>query len=383
MNRLEVARAPEAVAPDATDWWRRVVSANSVPPSGADMTAAPEWHVALARAFSPEGGARMLVVRGDGGAMACVLPVCRLRGGGLGQPGETVGLLTELYGGRVALICQGPGVDVARTILAGLDREFPSWSCFEMTLVDGHEGSAQLLDGLRRHAFAADAVALDPSPYIELPDSFDAYFSTLKANFRTEVRRGERRLREEGTLTRRLFTEASDVDDLWSAVSQIERQSWKESAGTSITKNPFQERFYRAFLPLGAEAGQLLAAVLFLDGRPIAHQLCLQRDTTAAILKMSYAEDLRRFYPSTVLLAGYLKDAIDRGMRILDFMGRCDEFKIRWTKLTYGRTRHLLFRDSFAGRLAFARYKTVQCLRDVGSVLGRRADAAVDTGQAS
>lgn len=358
MSRTESLNLPDGVSAAATAWWRRAVSADAALPGGADMTSTPEWHRALARAFLPDAGsqAKVLVAFDDTDEPAALLPLYRKRPGGRMPFGSTLALLTELYGGRTTVLAAdgGPG---AVPLLARLDAEYPGWSCLEATLVDGNAAAARFLDAARHCAAAIHSEPLPSSPYIELPATYDEYFKTLKANFRTEVRRGERRLRETGQLTRRLYTAPDQVDALWDAVCRIERASWKEAAGTSITRNPFQERFYREYLPLGAGAGELLAAVLFLDGRPIAHKLCLCRDATAAILKMSYVEDLKRFYPSTVLLAGYLQDIIERGVRQLDFMGTCDDFKMRWTDRTYGRTKHLIFRDSVAGRLAHARLR--------------------------
>lgn len=357
MIRVETQALPDGITPAVAAWWRSAVSAHSDPPSGTDMTATPEWSLALARAFLPGAGANLLVAFDRQSEVAALLPVYRRDARRFGAFGSTVALLTDLYGGRTALLARTQCSAEARALFDRLDEAYTDWSCLEMTLVDGNADSTRFLQAIQPHAAAVVAQAREPSPYIRLPERFDDYFSTLKPNFRTEVRRGERRLSEAGRLERRLFTAPDEVAPLWQAVCRIERESWKEVAGTSITTNPSQERFYEEFLPICAAAGQLLTAVLYLDGRPIAHQLCLQRDGIAAILKMSYVEDLKRFYPATVLLSGYLRDIIERGVRYLDFMGVCDEFKMRWTSLTYGRTTHLIFRDSLAGRWAHARMR--------------------------
>jgi CelD/BcsL family acetyltransferase involved in cellulose biosynthesis len=351
--------------PEVVHWWRNTVSACAAPPEGADMTSAPEWHAALARAFRPQGGTRLLVARERGGEIAAALPVYLRHAQRLGHFGQTVALPTELYGGRMAWLGERNATAAVASLLRAVDAAFPRWSSFEMTLVDGNLRTERMLQSLRDCTCAVASMPLARSPYISLPDSFEDYFKSLKPNFRTEVRRGERRLRETGELTRRLFAAPEEIEALWDSVCRIERESWKEAAGTSITTNPQQERFYREFLPYAAAGAQLLAPVLYLDGRPIAHKLCLVRDGVAAILKMSYVEDLKRFYPSTVLLAGYLQDLVARSVRFLDFMGVCDDFKMRWTSLTYGRTKHVLFRDSLGGRLAHARFRLVLRLASI------------------
>lgn len=350
----------DEMPPQVIEWWRGVVSACPEPPTGSDMTTSPEWHGALAHAFMRGQRARVLVAHGADGAILAALPVFRRLSKGGSRFGDVLALPTEAYGGRAAILAEPDAGDAPERLLRQLDLEYPDWSRLEMTVTSGNQRSANFIAAARACIGAIESEVLPASPYVVLPDSFDAYFMTLRPSFRTEVRRGERRLREVGKLTRRLFSTTEDLEPLWDAICSIERASWKEAAGTSITANPAQEHFYREFLPRGAAAGQLLAAVLYLDDRPIAHKLCLYEGGVAAILKMSYVEDLKRYYPSTVLLAGYLAELIARGSRYLDFMGVCDDFKMRWTNLTYNRTRYVLFRRSVRGRLDLVRYRAAR-----------------------
>jgi len=360
--RIDSVDLHEDLPTQLVDWWRGAVSACPQPPTGSDMTTSPEWHGALAHAFMGGERAQVLVARGTDGATVAALPVFRRLGKGGRRFGDVLALPTEAYGGRVTIL-SGPDLGEAPgRLLQQLDQEYPEWSQLEMTLASGNQCSEKFLAAALAGVSAIESEVLPASPYIVLPDSFETYFMTLRPSFRTEVRRGERRLRELGRLERRLYSTTTDVEPLWDAVCSIERASWKEAAGTSITTNPAQERFYQEFLPRGAAAGQLLSTVLYLDDRPIAHKLCLHQDRVAAILKMSYVEDLKRFYPSTVLLAGYLEELIARGARYLDFMGVCDEFKMRWTNLTYSRTKYILFRRSLRGRLDHIRYRAARCL---------------------
>lgn len=355
------ALQPRVVALDGLDiipievetWWRGAVSIESTPPSGSDMTDTPEWSKALSNAFLPNGGAVLLVASYPGSGAVGVLPVYLKTGARRGPLGDRIATLAGLHGGRNTVLVDETKPDVPRAILRGLDARFPRWSCLELTLVDGNRRSMRFVEALGSLVLAIERVALEPSPYISLPSTFDDYFKTLKPSFRTEIRRGERRLKEIGSLSRALFTAPSDVGRLWDYVAQIERESWKQSAGTSITTSPAQERFYREMLPRAAAAGELLSTVLFLGERPIAHQICLLRDGTSSIHKMSYVEDLKRYYPSTVLLNWYLQDLVARGVAFLDFMGRCEEFKMRWTRHMYGRTKYLIYRNSMSGRLAY------------------------------
>ncbi|MBV6422417.1 MAG: hypothetical protein NAOJABEB_00198 [Steroidobacteraceae bacterium] len=349
------------------EWWRHSATATTEPPSGTDATMAPEWHVALHRAFLPRQRSIVLVAQSDAGQMQAALPVYRRMTRSLARAGETISILSELYGGRVTFITTTAARDVVVALLERLGQNFPTWSCLEMTLVDGNAHTDSFLSAARGCGCHIESEALPASPYIALPASFDEYLTTLKPGFRTEMRRGERRLREIGTLTQKIFSHPNEVDEFWAAVCRVERESWKETAGTSITTNPSQERFYREYLPIGAAAGQLCAPVLYLDGRPIAHKICVLQHGVASILKMSYVDEFRRYYPSTVLLAGYLRNITGARARYLDFMGVRDDFKLRWTNLTYTRTRHLIYRPSLRGQIDRTRHLLMRRISTVRS----------------
>lgn len=346
--------------------WNALLAPDHVT-QGMDVTATFEWHAALMEAFVEEGAASVLVAYDPQGQVAGILPLCRPGAGGARGPRGRIAMLPELYGGRYGLLLRHRSGDVLRALLARANQVCSGWTGLEVTLPDGNGELDFMAGAAPEHWLGIATRSIGRSPYIVLPDRFDDYLKTLKPNFRTEVRRGERRLSETGTLRRRLFRSPADVVPLWDAIGEIERRSWKEAAGTSVTTHPEQERFYRSLLPRAAAAGQLFSTVLYVDERPIAHQLCLCRDATAAILKMSYVEDLKRHYPASVLLSGYIRDLIDSGFRYLDFMGECEEFKMRWAHLTYGRTQCVFFRRSLGGRWAYWRRRAADTVNRVRS----------------
>lgn len=360
--RIEAYRRPSEMPPGFASQWNGLLAPDKVT-HGVDVTATFEWNAALIESFLEPQGATLLVAEDSNGCVLGILPICRPPAPEGAERVGRIAFLPELYGGRYGLLLRERSEAVLHTLLERATQAMPDWECLELTLPEDSPDLAFIGNALKSQCLGMIQQPLERSPYICLPANFDDYFKTLRPNFRTEIRRGERRLGEQGRLRRRLFTSPDDVTPLWQAILDIERHSWKQAAGTSMTKNPEQERFYRCLLPRAAESGQLLSTVLYLDDRPIAHQMCLQRDSTVGVLKMSYVEDLRRYYPATVLLVGYLRDLIEYGIGSMDFMGHCEEFKMRWTSLTYGRTKCLLFRRNLRGHLAYWRHQIAVALR--------------------
>lgn len=117
-----------------------------------------------------------------------------------------------------------------------------------------------------------------------------------------ELRRTQRRLSEQGSLT---FRHVETPDGLRAAVEdflRIELSGWKGKAGTALLSRPDTAAFGRAaFSGLNEGAPIASADVLALDGRAVAVSLNIQVGRTCFALKCAYDEELRRFSPGLVL----------------------------------------------------------------------------------
>lgn len=334
--------------------WNALLAEDSSPPHGMDATGSFEWASALLDSFLQDGN-WLVAVAADPDGVAGILPLYRPTGPrGLCAPRE-LALFTESYGGRNGFLVRGGDPDILRRLVEFLHREVQGWDCLRLHLVRGSRSDAMLATLVAQMPLAGTEIARETSPVLMLPDDFEAWAATLKPSFRTELRRRERRLRDAGDLRFELFTQPADVERYWDAVIAIERQSWKEAAGSSITRHPEQDRFYRAMLPRAAAAGQWLSALLCLDGRPVAYRLSIADRGVALGLKTSFVDDLRKFAPASLLQWMYLRRVHDLGIRCFDFSGNAEEHKMQWTSETYTLDTMQLFRPSLGGNLARVR----------------------------
>jgi CelD/BcsL family acetyltransferase involved in cellulose biosynthesis len=173
---------------------------------------------------------------------------------------------------------------------------------------------------------------------------------------RWTIRKGERALSEKGRLEYEELSDPASVDKLMHSIHTIERRSWKEQSGTSITAQGKQQAFFEAFAALAAESGMLCGHVLRVDGKPIAYIFgVLDGDSVFLDLKESFDAAYAEYSPGHVLKRFAFQTLIARGVRIYDFMGRCEPYKMRWTDKTYHRLTVVLFNTTFRGSLAHLR----------------------------
>lgn len=354
------------------DSWNSLLAQDAQCPTGMDATGSHEWASAVIDTFLQDGQ-WIVVVAVDESGIAGILPLYWTRHRWPKAGRGMLDALTEVNGGRNGFLLRPGSEETALSTMVTCLRSRIKWDRLNLRLVSGSRSASWLGDLCARENMlfvkgGADAKAAT-SPYLALPDDLEGYLRSLNASFRWQLQRRERRLRDAGAIQLEIVETPEQVSRYLAAVDEIERQSWKEDAGSSITARDWEHRFYQALLPRVAASGLLLSTLLRLDRRPIAYQMVTAFGETASLLKTSYVQDLRAYSPGIVLQWMQLREIHARGFRSFDFMGACEPYKLRWTESVYSRHTYCLFNRSLAGRIAEARHK-------VGSAVKHRVSRA-------
>ncbi|HEX6198748.1 MAG TPA: GNAT family N-acetyltransferase, partial [Thermoanaerobaculia bacterium] len=134
------------------------------------------------------------------------------------------------------------------------------------------------------------------------------------------------------------------ADDLERALTEglrLEGAAWKAAAGTAIVSHDETEAFYRILARRSAARGWLRLHFLRVGGRRVAFLYSLLHQGTLYALKGGYAPEHARSSPGVVLFSLILKDAFERGLRRIDFLGEEERWKLDWTRRT--REHHWLY----------------------------------------
>ena len=216
-------------------------------------------------------------------------------------------------------------------------------------------GGSELLAAIRR-AGPPLLVDIDVSPYLELPGSADDLMANLSSRFRANVRKAVRTLQALGEL------QFSDVvagtpegDAAFRAMCDVEVHSWKGRQGDAIDSHDETRRFYRALALEGPASQWTHLAVLRAGERVVAAQLDLEHAGRRVGMRTSFVDDLPgKQSPGLVLLWSVLSNEIERGVRVHDFGGDRDPWKLHWTDTGTERVSLRSWPATPAGRLTFA-----------------------------
>jgi CelD/BcsL family acetyltransferase involved in cellulose biosynthesis len=225
-----------------------------------------------------------------------------------------------------------------------------------LTFVEHSAAHEAVLDAARSISLPVRTISETRSPYIDLPDSWESLIHRLPKKMRWNLRKSRRDMESKGALIYRHYASQAEAHQFMELVREIETQSWKQAAGTSITASELQQRFYDELIVHASVEGAFSGHALLLDGQPVAYILGLSNgDGVFLDLKESFDQSYAQFSPGNLLKQFALPYLISSGVRIYDFMGECEPYKMRWTDTTYNRITLAVYRRTLAGYVSYGR----------------------------
>ena len=169
----------------------------------------------------------------------------------------------------------------------------------------------------------------DVCPLILLPDSFETYLQEiLSKKQRHEVRRKLRRIEEEATVRWYVVDAASDLSQEIDAFVRLHRLSKQEKLGF-MTED--MEAFFRAIMQTLHDAGWLHLAFIDVNGAKAAAMLSFIYDDRLLVYNSGYdPASYAELSPGIVLTTRLIEDAIQRGLRVFDFLQGNEIYKYRF-----------------------------------------------------
>lgn len=309
----------EALAAD----WRRLEEQVS----GAMLFQSFDWCRTVWDHWEREGtdfAPRIVVARRDG-RLAGILPLRIVRSGrlrlatGFGEPFQQY---TDV------LLAPGAGPDLAARMLALAVRQLK---------VDGLQFLKVRADSTLLPALAALSPIVsneDGAPYVDLAAhaGFDAYFATLNAKTRKNMRNARNRLGRTGTLAHDVVEDDAGKADLVRR-AYAGRQRWLAEQG--LTSRAFREPSFAAFVERAATRSgglDVLAMTLALDGRPLADQWGFVHRGRYYAYAATWDPEFEESSPGKLHLGEVIHACADRGIAVADFLIPAARYKLTWAE---------------------------------------------------
>lgn len=293
----------------------------------------------------------IIVVR-DAGRIIGLAPMMRETAIIYGLPVRRLALLANDHTPRMDFLVAGFPEETYRVLWSTLRDEMDQWDVLQLTQLPKASPTVSAMT----HFAAADGLLIgtwksSDSPYLELAGSWESYWASLSAKFRSNVRNRLTRLKQIGEPGLEVLTDKTAItaalDDAW----RLEASGWKDQHGTSICSDPAVQKFYSLLAERAADGGWLRLLFLTVAGKRIAVAYSAVYDGRLLLLKTGHDREFHTCSPFKVLTYLAAQDGYARGLREIDFLGDTEPWKQEWTPAVRAHDWMFVFSHSRRARL--------------------------------
>jgi CelD/BcsL family acetyltransferase involved in cellulose biosynthesis len=277
-----------------------------------------QWQTEWSQAFTAERPIQILAATDAAGTLAGLLPLYE---DGPERQRILGGVDVSDYLDLIAP--DGGEAEVWTALLRHRASQAVAW---DLHGIRSASATATLLSELApAHGLTASVEREDRCPVLTLPKSWDEYLARLSGKDRHELRRKIRRLERElpGASTSSHATVAG-WDEAMTRFLTLHRLS---KVGKARFMDERMERFFRSATARLAAAGWARLWFLEFEGAAVAAFLCLEYGGSVGLYNSGFDPARAALAPGIVLLAHVIRDAIDRGFPVFDFLRGEEPYK--------------------------------------------------------
>jgi len=173
-------------------------------------------------------------------------------------------------------------------------------------------------------------VRLEPRwscPYLDLPSTWQEYLESLSSTRRQRLRRYERNLRRDHSVTVTDYG-VDRLEEGWRHLVALHERRWE---GSGVFSDPRVNQLHRWFVEELARRGDLWLATLDVDGEPAAAWYGFTDCGTVHFYQSGRDPRWEDQSVGVVLMTEMIRRAIERGYRRFDFLRGDEAYKTLWT----------------------------------------------------
>jgi CelD/BcsL family acetyltransferase involved in cellulose biosynthesis len=340
--------ADEAAFIALQDQWNETVARAHVP----NPFMRHEWFRTWWECFGSGRRLHLVIVRNAADRIVAIAPLMLEQVHLYGLPIRKVDLLHNDHTPRTDFIVAESASAAYEAIWAHLDAMRSQWDLLQLSRLPADSVTLGAIGGLaRRDGRAIGMWHGDVSPYLTLSGTWQNYYASLSAKFRSNLRNRLTRLTRFGEPRLEILEEAGAIADARADALRLEASGWKAESGTSICSDASIERFYTLLSERATASGWLRLMFLTVGGRRIATSYGSRFDRRLFLFKTGYDPEYATCSPFKLLTYFAIQSAYDEGLSELDFLGDAEPWKLEWTETTRSHDWMFVFSDSVRARL--------------------------------
>ena len=227
-------------------------------------------------------------------------------------------------------------------------------------LIDGDTDTQRFVTLLRARGWRGLKQVTGQVFELALPASAQALQAQVSGSLWKNIAYLRRRLDKQGPVTtERHRLTVAQAGALLQRAALVEQASWVAQQGGDVKLVGAPNQAYWSRLAQHCDGPEVVLWLLSCGARDIAYSLHLEHGQTMCIVANGYDEEFKASSPGSLLSLDIFRDAIGRGLRLVDWGQGDSGYKQRWGALPGARmTNLILFRPGLVGAAGYRLLKT-------------------------
>lgn len=227
-------------------------------------------------------------------------------------------------------------------------------------LIDGDTDTQRFVTLLRARGWRGLKQESGPVFELALPASSEALQAQVSGSLWKNIAYLRRRLDKQGAVTtERHRLTAEQAAPLLQRAALVEQATWVAQQGEDVKLVGAQNQAYWSQLAQDGGGPEVVLWLLSCGERDIAFSLHLEHGQTMCIVANGYDEAWKASSPGSLLSLDIFRDAIGRGLRLVDWGQGDSGYKQRWGALPGAQMMNLiLFRPGLVGAVGYRMLKS-------------------------
>ena len=207
------------------------------------------------------------------------------------------------------------------------------WDCIEFVDVPEDSETMKILNACSTKKLKFAERNLNICPYIILPTKFEDYFQGLGSNWRRNMRRWEKKLKNDFKVNFYIHKDLDTLDKAMKTFFYLHQIKWESEKRVGAFSDPKFRDFHLNVARSFAEKGWLNLCFLTLNDEPVSAIYAFKYRNKMFNYLTGFDPKFSDYRVGHILFLYSIKNSIENGLREFDFMRGDESYKQQWNTL--------------------------------------------------
>ncbi len=224
-------------------------------------------------------------------------------------------------------------VECAKLIVGYVNSKASRWDCIEFEDVPEESETMKILNTCSTRKLKFEERNLNICPYIILPAKFEDYFQGLGSNWRRNMRRWEKRLKNDYKVNFYIHEDLDSLDRAMKKFFYLHQKKWQSEKRVGAFADRKFRDFHMSVARSFAEKGWLNLCFLTLNDEPVSAIYAFKYKNKIFNYLTGFDPKYSEYRVGHLLFLYSIKNSIENGLKEFDFMRGGESYKQQWNTL--------------------------------------------------